>query len=83
VNVPRDGAWWRCSPEAKSPSPRFAVVMCEDIARSGRDTYNALKLEKELSAAGIVLLAADEPIDIAGTSATTLLVRRMTQPVAE
>jgi DNA invertase Pin-like site-specific DNA recombinase len=83
VNIPRDGGLAALLAEAKSPSPRFAVVMCEDIARSGRDTYNALRLEKELSGAGIVLLAADEPIDIAGTSATTLLVRRMKQSVAE
>src|SRR6185437_9154084 len=83
VGIPRDGGLAALLAEAKSPSPRFAVVMCEDIARSGRDTYNALRLEKELSGAGIPLLAADEPIDIAGTSATTLLVRRMKQSVAE
>ena len=83
VDVPRDGGLAALLAEARSPAPRFAVVMCEDIARSGRDTYNALRLEKELSAAGIPLLAADEPIDIAGTSATTLLVRRMKQSVAE
>ena len=28
--------------------PRFAAVVCEDIERSGRDTFNALKLEREL-----------------------------------
>jgi hypothetical protein len=49
------------SRETTAP-PRFAAVMCEDIARSGRDTFNALKLEKQLGAAGIPVMAADEPI---------------------
>ncbi len=57
--------------------------MCEDIERSGRDTFNALRLEKKLSAAGIPLLATDEPIDIAGMNATTILVRRVKQGIAE
>ncbi len=46
ARIPRDGGLLA---EAGSPSPRFAAVMCEDIERSGRDTYNALKLEKQLS----------------------------------
>jgi len=36
-----------------------------------------------LSAAGIPLLATGEPIDIAGMNATTILVRRIKQGVAE
>jgi site-specific DNA recombinase len=84
IGVPRDGGLADLLQEAASPAPRFAVVMCEDIARSGRDTYNALKLEKQLSAAGIPLVAADEPInDAASMTATTLLLRRMKQAVAE
>jgi site-specific DNA recombinase len=83
VGIPRDGGIAAMMSEAASPKARFAAVMCEDIARSSRDTYSALRLEKKLSAAGIPLLAADEPIDIAGTSATTILVRRMKQSVAE
>lgn len=51
--------------EAASPSPRFAVVMCEDIARSGRDTYNALKLGTALRGRD-PLIASDEPISDAG-----------------
>jgi site-specific DNA recombinase len=58
-------------------------VICEDIERSGRDTFNALKLEKQLAAAGVPLFATDEPIDITGINATTVLVRRVKQGVAE
>jgi len=58
-------------------------VICEDIERSGRDTFNALKLEKQLAEAGIPLFANDEPIDIGGMNATTLLVRRVEQGIAE
>ena len=46
IGIPRDGGLADLLAEAKSPDPRFAVVMCEDIERSGRDTFNALKLEK-------------------------------------
>ena len=69
--------------EAASPAPRFAAVVCEDIERSGRDTFNALKLEKKLSRSGIALFATDEPAVIEGVNATTVLVRRMKQGVAE
>ena len=69
--------------EAASPVPRFAAVICEDIERSGRDTFNALKLEKKLSRNGIPLFATDEPAVIDGVNATTVLVRRMKQGVAE
>jgi len=69
--------------EASSPAPRFAAVICEDIERSGRDMFNALKLEKELSRQGILLFATDVPADIEGVNATTVLVRRVKQGVAE
>jgi hypothetical protein len=59
------------------------VVVCEDIERSARDTFTALRLEKELSRSGIPLFATDEPADIAGVNATTVLVRRVKQGVAE
>ena len=36
----------------QATSPRFAAVMCEDIERSGRDTFNALKLERQLATPG-------------------------------
>ena len=83
IGIPRDGGLADLLAEARSPDPRFAAVMCEDIERSGRDTFNALRLEKELSAAGVPLFATDEPIDIAGVNSTTVLVRRVKQGVAE
>ena len=83
IGIPRDGGLADLLAEAKSPDPRFAVVMCEDIERSGRDTFNALKLEKELNAAGVPLFATDEPIDVDGINPTTVLVRRVKQGVAE
>jgi len=83
VQVPRDGGLADLLAEAASPLPRFAAVICEDIERSGRDTFNALKLEKELARAGVPLFATDEPADIAGANATTVLVRRVKQGVAE
>ena len=66
VGIPRDGGIADLLAEAAAPNPRFAAVICEDIERSGRDTFNALKLERQLADAGIPLLAADEPIDVDG-----------------
>jgi hypothetical protein len=45
-DLPRDGGMADLLREASSPAPRFAAVVCEDIERSGRDMFNALKLEK-------------------------------------
>jgi site-specific DNA recombinase len=81
--IPRDGGMADLLTEATAPAPRFAAVVCEDIERSGRDMFNALKLEKELSRQGIPLFATDEPADIEGVNATTVLVRRVKQGVAE
>jgi site-specific DNA recombinase len=81
--LPRDGGMADLLNETASPAPRFAAVVCEDIERSGRDMFNALKLEKELSRQGIPLFATDEPADIEGVNATTVLVRRVKQGVAE
>jgi site-specific DNA recombinase len=83
VGIPRDGGLADLLAGAASPSPRFAAVICEDIERSGRDTFNALKLERQLADAGIPLFAADEPIDVEGMNATTILVRRVKQGIAE
>ena len=82
-DLPRDGGMADLLREAASPAPKFVAVVCEDIERSGRDMFNALKLEKELSRQGIPLLATDEPADIEGVNATTVLVRRVKQGVAE
>jgi site-specific DNA recombinase len=83
AGIPRDGGMADLLTEAKAPAPKFAAVVCEDIERSGRDTFNALKLEKELSRQGIPLFATDEPASIEGLNATTVLVRRVKQGVAE
>jgi site-specific DNA recombinase len=83
TGLPRDGGMADLLTEACSPTPKFAAVICEDIERSGRDMFNALKLEKELSRQGIPLFATDEPADIEGVNATTVLVRRVKQGVAE
>ena len=83
VGIPRDGGIADLLAEAARPEPRFAAVMCENIERSGRDTFYALRLEKQLSGAQIPLLATDEPIDVNGMNATTLLVRRVKQGIAE
>ena len=81
--LPRDGGLADLLAEARSPAPRFAAVVCEDIERSGRDTFNALKLERELGDSGILLFAADEPIDLDGTDPATILLRRTKQNIAE
>ena len=36
AGIPRDGGMADLLTEAASPSPRFAVVVCEDIERSAR-----------------------------------------------
>ena len=82
-DLPRDGGMADLLRAKPSPAPRFAAVVCEDIERSGRDMFNALKLEKELSRQGMPLFAADEPADIEGVNATTVLVRRVKQGVAK
>ena len=79
AGIPRGGGMADLLAEAASPSPRFAVVVCEDIERSARDTFNSLKPEKELGRPGIPLFATDEPADIAGVNSATLLVRRVKQ----
>ncbi len=83
AGIPRDGGMAELLTEAAAPLPRFAAVVCEDIERSARDTFNALKLEKALSREGIPLFATDEPASIEGINATTVLVRRVKQGVAE
>ena len=83
AGLQRDGGIADMLAEAASPEPRFAVVACEDIERSARDTFNALKIEKELARNGIILAATDEPPQIEGANATMILVRRVKQGVAE
>jgi site-specific DNA recombinase len=83
VGIPRDGGLDGLLTDVAGPVPRFAAVMCEDIERSGRDTFNALKLERQLGDAGVRLFATDEPISVEGMNATTILYRRMKQGIAE
>ena len=83
AGIPRDGGITDLLTEARSPTPSFAVVICEDIERSARDTFNSLKLERELNDQGIPLFATDEPAHIDGINPTTVLVRRVKQGVAE
>ena len=58
-------------------------MICENIERSARDTFNSLKLERELQDQGIPLFATDEPFSVEGINATAVLVRRVKQGVAE
>ena len=83
AGIPRDGGMAELRAEIKAGSAPFAGVICENIERAGRDTYDALKLEKELHAAGLMIFATDEPIDTAAPEASTILVRRMKQGMAE
>ena len=83
AGIPRDGGIADLLAEAKAPVPKFAFVVCEDIERSARDTFSSLKLERALSDQGIPLFATDEPFNVTGINATTILVRRVKQGVAE
>jgi hypothetical protein len=53
TSIPRDGGMADLLAAARSPQPPFAAVVCEDIERSARDTFNSLKLERELNDQGI------------------------------
>src|SRR6201985_1335669 len=83
ADIPGDGGVLDLLRAAKSPVPPFAFVICEDIERSARDNYNSLKLERHLRDEGIAIFANDEPFNVAGVNATTILVRRVKQGVAE
>jgi DNA invertase Pin-like site-specific DNA recombinase len=83
AGIPRDGGMANLLRAARSPEPPFAFVVCEDIERSARDNYNSLKLERRLRDEGIAIFATDEPFSVQGVNATTILVRRVKQGVAE
>jgi hypothetical protein len=83
AGCPRDGGIADLLHEAASPEPRFSVALVEDIERAARDTFNSIKLERDLGEYGIPLLATDEPADLEGANPTTILVRRVKQGVAE
>ena len=69
IDIPRDGGMADLLAEASGQAPKFAAVVCEDINRSARDTFNALKLERELAAGGITLFATNEPVFLEGANA--------------
>jgi len=83
AGIPRDGGMADLRAAAKADNPPFSAVICENIERSGRDNFDALKLEKELRARGMVVFATDEPIDVQAGEGSVILVRRMKQGVAE
>jgi site-specific DNA recombinase len=83
IGIPRDGGLPDLLADAQAPAPKFAAVIVEDIERSARDTFTSLRIEKELSAQGVPLFATDEPVDIEGVNANTILVRRVKQGIAE
>jgi site-specific DNA recombinase len=83
AGCPRDGGLADLLAEAAAPEPKFSVVLVEEIERAARDTFNSIKLERDLEECGIPLIAADEPADLDGANPTTILVRRVKQGVAE
>jgi DNA invertase Pin-like site-specific DNA recombinase len=83
AGIPRDGGMAQLRAAINGEHPPFAAVICENIERSGRDMYDALRLERELRRAGLPVFATDEPIDAQAPEASTILVRRMKQGMAE
>src|ERR1700744_5212665 len=45
AGIARDGGLADLLAEAKSPTPAFAFVVCEDIERSARDMFSSLRLD--------------------------------------
>ncbi len=87
IPIPRDGGFSDLLAEAERPDRRFDVVICEEIGRVGRRTIISTEVEHRLEMAGVLLAAADEPIDLTSPrhrkSATQILTRRVKQGVAE
>jgi site-specific DNA recombinase len=79
AGIPRDGGMAELRAAIKAGKAPFTAVICENIERTGRDFPDALRLERELNAAGVLILATDEPID----AAAVRLVRRVEQGIAE
>ncbi|WP_253874757.1 recombinase family protein [Actinomadura rupiterrae] len=83
IPVPRDGGIQDLLEEAERPDRRFDAVICESIDRISRRTYIGTLIENRLEQAGVLLLAADEPINLTGRRASQILTRRVKQGVAE
>ena len=52
AGIRRDGGMAQLRAAINSGQPPFAAVICENIERSGRDMFDALRLERELRQAG-------------------------------
>jgi len=87
IPIPRDGGIADLLEEAERPDRRFDAVICESIDRIARRAYIATEIEHRLEAAGVRLLAADEPFTLNERGhkpkATQVLTRRLKQGVAE
>ena len=83
AGIPRDGGMADLRAALRDRKPPFAAVICENIERTGRDFPDAIRLETELNAAGVLILATDEPIDAAAPDHAVRLVRRVKQGIAE
>jgi site-specific DNA recombinase len=83
AGIPRDGGMAELRAAVASGRCPFAAVICENINRIGRDMLDSLRLEKELRAAGVMIFAINEPIDVQAPQASTMLVRRMHMAEAE
>ncbi|WP_189060254.1 recombinase family protein [Longimycelium tulufanense] len=88
IPIPRDGGIQDLLAEAERPDRRFDYVICESIDRIARRTYIATDIENRLERAGVRLLAADEPFQLAQNGrkakiATQLLTRRVKQGISE
>jgi hypothetical protein len=64
IPTSRDGGIQDLLAEAKRPDRRFVAVICESVERVARRTYFGAKVEHELEQAGVMLLAADEPMAV-------------------
>jgi hypothetical protein len=53
AGIPRDGGMAQLRAAIAADRPPFAAVICENIERSGRDMFDALRLERELRRAGL------------------------------
>ena len=83
AGIPRDGGMADLRAAVASGQCPFSAVICEDINRAGRDMLDSLRLEKELRAAGVLIFATSEPIDVQAPAASTMLVRRMRMAESE
>ena len=83
AGIPRDGGMAELRAAVASGHCPFAAAICEDINRAGRDMLASLRLEKELRAAGVLIFATSEPIDVQAPAASTMLVRRMRMAESE